>query len=88
MTLITEAQIIEAVIEYVLTNHVSPFKRDTLPCDRSLLELGVLDSYGVIELVAFLESNWSIHILDAEITREKIGSIEKIAKLVAEKLQK
>jgi acyl carrier protein len=87
MTATTELTITDAIIEYVLANHVSPYKQDTLPRDQSLLELGVLDSYGIVELVAFLESNWSIRILDAEITREKMGSIEKMARLVAEKLK-
>ena len=75
-----------SIIEYIISNHVSPYDAKTIPLDQSLVELGVLDSYGVIELVSFLESNWSIKIADAEITREKLGSINKMAALIQSKL--
>ncbi len=70
------------VIEFVLTNFVTDFDRGSLPLDESLVELGVLDSYAVVELVSFLEERWSISIPDADITREKMGSIVKMANLV------
>jgi acyl carrier protein len=75
-----------SIIEYILKNHVSPYEAATIPLDESLVELEVLDSYGVIELVAFLESNWTIKILDEEITREKMGSINKMVSLILSKL--
>ena len=79
-------KISDAIIQYVLKNHVCSYDENTIPRNQSLVELGVLDSYGVIELVDFLEENWDIKILDDEITREKMGSIDKMAALVAEKL--
>jgi len=86
MTKISDSQIIDALVDYVLANYASPFDRQTLPRDQSLVEIGVLDSYGVVELVSFMEGHWHIQILDAEITREKMGSIIKMAQLVAQKL--
>ena len=73
------------IVEYVLDNHPSSYSGDTMPLDESLGELGVLDSYGVVELVDFLENTWSIKIKDEEITREKIGSVNKMVTLVIEK---
>ncbi len=70
------------IIEFVLTNFVTDFDRGSLPLDESLVEIGVLDSYAVVELVSFLEERWSIPIPDADITREKMGSIDKMANLV------
>ena len=76
----------DAIIDHVLSNYVCPFTKETIPLDQSLVELGVFDSYGMIELVSFLETNWSLTILDSEITREKIGSINKMVALAREKL--
>ena len=75
-----------AIIDHVLSNFVCPFTKETIPLDQSLVEIGVLDSYGMVELVSFLETNWSLAILDSEITREKMGSINKMVALVREKL--
>jgi acyl carrier protein len=49
------------------------------------VELGFLDSYAVVELVEFLEKNWNIAILNEEITREKMGSLNKMATLILQK---
>lgn len=76
----------KAIVDYVLANHVCSYTAETLPLDQSLMDLGVLDSYGVVELVSFLESTWNIRIADSEITRDKMGSITKMADLVASKL--
>ena len=75
-----------AIIEYVITNFIGPFTAETMPLDESLVELEVIDSYGVVELVAYLEETWSIAIADEEITREKMGSVNKMVALVQEKL--
>lgn len=71
-----------AIVDFVLTNFITSFDRNSLPLDQSLVDLGVLDSYGVVELVSFLEDRWSIVIPDKDITREKMGSIDKIVNLV------
>ncbi len=75
-----------AIIDYVIANFIGPFTAETMPLDESLVELEVIDSYGVVELVAYLEETWSIAIADEEITREKMGSVNKMVALVQEKL--
>ena len=55
--------------------------------DKSLLELGLLDSFGVVELVEHLEEKYEISIEDTELTKEKFGSITKMANLTLEKLK-
>jgi acyl carrier protein len=87
-SMINHERIREAIIDHVLSNYVCPYDRISLPLDQSLVELEVLDSYGVVELVFFLESHWSITIADSEITREKMGSINKITALVQQNLKK
>jgi len=70
--------------DYILSQHPSRFTAQTLPHDQSLLELGVLDSAGVIEFIVFVETTWEIQISDEDITKERMGSLEKMAALVQE----
>lgn len=72
----------ETIIGYVLENHLSTYDHDTLPRDQSLVEIGVIDSYGVVELISFLEDKWKIQIEDDEITKENLGSIDKMANFI------
>lgn len=51
----------------------------------SLLENGVMDSTGILELVAFLESEFSIQMSDAEIVPDNLDSIGAIAGYVKRK---
>lgn len=74
------------LIDYIIDNYPSDFNKKNLPLDKSLLDLDILDSYGVIQLVLFIETNWNIEILDEEITREKMGSINKMVELITQKI--
>ncbi|RMD83589.1 MAG: acyl carrier protein [Candidatus Dadabacteria bacterium] len=76
---------ITALVEYVLSNHLLGGSPEDVPLDRSLVEEGILDSFEIIELVDFIERTWNIRIADEEITKENMGSIEKMAAFIARK---
>ena len=72
------------LLQYVLDK--SDFEAvDNIPLDKSLLAEGVLDSFGIIEIVEYIESNWNITIEDSEFTLERMGSVEKMVQLIFEK---
>jgi acyl carrier protein len=56
---------------------------DELRDDESLLDSGVIDSTGVLELIDFVESTYKFRITDAEMTPENLESIDAIAAYVA-----
>jgi acyl carrier protein len=74
------------IVSYILENHINKYTMETLPLDQSLFELDILDSMGIIELIAFIETNWSIVIEDTEITTEELGSIRKMVALISRKI--
>lgn len=78
------AEIVARLVQFVLSEYPSKFTADTIPPDQSLLELGVLNSAGVIELIVFVKSTWGIEISDDDITKERAGSLNKLANLVQE----
>jgi acyl carrier protein len=76
--------IVAGLVRYVLAQHPSHFTTATLPRDQSLFDLGVLDSAGVIEFIIFVETTWEVEISDEDITKERMGSLDKMATLVHE----
>jgi acyl carrier protein len=50
-----------------------------------LLESGVLDSLGVLDLVSFVEQEFSVHVADEELVPENFQTIDRIAAFVESK---
>ena len=58
----------------------------SMPDDKaSLLDGGVLDSTGVLELVGFIEESWDIEMADNEIVPDNLDSVVNIAAYVMAK---
>ena len=51
----------------------------------ALLQLGVIDSLGFVELVEEVQSRYGVAIADVEITEENFGSIAAISDFVERK---
>jgi acyl carrier protein len=79
-------EIVNTIVDYLKKGNPIYADLKEIPLDKSLVELGYMDSFGIIDIVTFLEGNYSITINDDEITKEKFGSINKMAKLVKEKI--
>jgi acyl carrier protein len=50
--------------------------------DASLVELGIIDSFSLVELTIFCEERFGIRIPDGELTPQNVDSIETIAALL------
>ena len=74
------------LIRYLKNGNPMLDKMKKVPMNESLVELGYMDSFGVIDVVTYLENKWKVKIDDDEITKEKFGSITKMAILVAKKV--
>ena len=56
-----------------------------LPGSASLIEAGIIDSTGVLELVGWLEESYGVEISDAELVPENLDSIDNILHFMATK---
>ncbi len=74
-----------AVKAYISENFLMGQNDINLEDETSFLELGLLDSTGVIELVSFLEEEFKIQVEDDEITPENLDSLNKISSYVERK---
>ncbi len=76
------------VREFIVDNFLFREDRDSLSATESLLDGGLLDSTGVLELIAFLESDIGIEIKDADIMPDNFDSVRKITDFVKSKMAK
>lgn len=81
-------EIVAELTDYIGKNYPASRKLNPFPVSESLYRLGILDSFGIVELVAFIEARWGTKIDDSEITAEKFDSLQNISKLVASKVGK
>ena len=80
-----KSKILEEMLEYLKKANPSISELKKIPLNVSLLEKGYLDSFGVIEMITFIEKNWKIKINDSDLTTEKMGSINKMISLIYNK---
>ena len=78
--------IAKEIREFIVTNFLFG-QGGGLADDQSFLETGVIDSTGVLELVAFLEQRFAIAVADRELLPENLDSIQNAAAFVNRKLQ-
>jgi acyl carrier protein len=70
---------------FIVENFFFGESDDNLKDDDSLLENGIIDSTGVLEIVAFLEETYGIELNDEEIIPENLDSITSMSKFIANK---
>ncbi len=69
------------VVENFLFGDGAPLRDDQM----SLLDNGIMDSVGVMELVAFLEGDLGLGIDDQELVPENLDSIDNLVGFVTRK---
>ena len=54
--------------------------------DDSFLELGLIDSTGILELISHLESTYGIEVSDDELNPDNLDSVNRITAYLSKKL--
>ena len=80
-----EMKLIEQQVRtFIIQNYL--FGRDDgLLNGQSFVESGIIDSTGVLELVAFLQNTYGIKITDEELIPENLDSVNKILEFLKSK---
>ena len=76
----------QQIVEFITTNFLFDETNTSIGDTDSLLETGVIDSTGVLELVAFIEETYGIKVEDEEIIPENLDSINDITFYISSKL--
>ena len=71
--------------DFIIENYLFGAEEDAPDPEASFLELQLIDSTGVLELVEFIETTFGFQITDEELIPENLDSIRLIAKFVSAK---
>ncbi len=78
--------ITQDLYRFVVDNFLFGQADGRLSDETSFLEAGIIDSTGVLELIAFLGERFGIQILDEEIVPENLDSLRRLTCFVERKL--
>ena len=82
----TQAEVQEAIRGFILSDLLQGGAPPNLSHEDDLLELGVIDSMGALEIVGFMERTYGLEVEDEEITLENFRTLANMANLVLAKL--
>ncbi len=86
MTLAENKDATLRIRQFVLQKFPLARKRSVANADN-LLESGIIDSLGVLELVSFFQQEFSVAAADEDLTPENFQSIECMARFVERSLE-
>jgi acyl carrier protein len=72
--------------DYISRNFLFSDKGFQYGDDVSFLEEGIIDSLGIIELVAFVEKKFSISVADQELLPTNFDSVSRLSSFISGKL--
>jgi acyl carrier protein len=68
--------------QFITTNFYNPA---SLVDGASLLEAGIVDSTGILEIISFLETTFGIEVLDEEMLPENLDAVDRLVAYVQRK---
>ena len=79
--MLTADQYIEPIRHYIERNHLDG--QSDLDPKTPLLEWGVIDSFALTDVLAFIEDEFEVEVPAEEITPENLRDLESIAALIS-----
>ncbi len=74
------SQVQDKLLDFISGHFRIP--RTEIDPETSLVDQGVIDSFGFVEIVAFLEEAFHVAIADEQINGENFGSVRRIVNFV------
>ena len=82
---VTEAQIVDETRRYITENFLYARPDRVVGEHEHLMERGIVDSMGMMELIDFLEERFGVQPADEEITEQNFATLARIAAFVSRK---
>lgn len=71
-----------SIRRFIVRNLMMKKDENVLSHDDPLLEKGIVDSWGIVELTEFLKKEFGIHLEEADVLPENFASVRSIAAMV------
>jgi acyl carrier protein len=79
-------QIRQQIVDFITENFLFDVTDGDVSETESLLETGVIDSTGVLELVSFIEETYGFKVEDEEIVPDNLDTVANICTYILQKL--
>jgi len=80
METISEKDIEDKLVAFVCRNFM--VEPGEFSLEASLIDQGVIDSFGLVEISAFMEREFDIKIIENDMNRANFGSVKKMAAFI------
>jgi len=77
---------INSLMKQFITDHFPSARKRALQDTDPLIENGIIDSLGILDVVAFMESEFRLSVEDDELVPENFQTIARITAYVEKKL--
>ena len=71
-----------------INKYLSNIIKGNIPLNKSLLDLGLLDSLEFIKFIFFMQKKWKINFTEIEMSDPKISNLSNLEKVILKKLKK
>ena len=68
------------LLDYITENFL--VERSEIMLNRSLIDEGIIDSTGLVEIIAFIEDEFLITVGEDQMTKDNLGSVIKIVNFI------
>lgn len=75
----------QKIRKFLSDNYLFGYAENEFGDDDSFMELGVLDSTAILELIAFIEEEFDINVDDTEVIPDNMDSINRLTRFVYKK---
>lgn len=75
----------QEIKQFILRNYLFTDDEAVLSSDESLMQKGVIDSTGILELVNHIEDTYQVKVADEEMVPENLDSVTNIVNFIGRK---
>lgn len=73
----------EKLLNFITRNFM--VERDEIDLAKSMIDEGIIDSFGLVEIATFMEEEFSMAVEEDDMNRENFGSVLKIVDFIYRK---
>lgn len=77
--------IVKQVRNFITSSFLFGASADSLADDDSFLDKGIIDSTGILEVVAWLENTFGFKVADEELVPDNLDSVNHLSAFIARK---
>ena len=71
-----------------INKYLSKIIKGQIPLNKSLLELGLLDSLELVKFIFYIEKKWEINLTECEMSDPKIYNLSNLENIILKKIKK